>query len=290
MAEIVSECLLCGSPSSSAFDRREFRGYPVTNIICRNCGLVYQSPRMTAAERQAFYEDGYRLLYQGQEGPKPEDLAVQEARARLILDFLPDEVRPISVLDIGCSAGKLLHQFHDRFEARVCGVEPGKAYREHAISSGLQVYASLDELKHSDTEPFSLVSMMHVLEHFPDPLLYLQNLRHKLLDPHGWLLIEVPNLYAHDCFEVAHLVSFSPHTLKSLVRSAGYKVVKYHAHGMPRSKIIPLYLTLLAQSVENGNQPQPIFKERSIKLKRELGLFRRSIAERLFPRLAWGGF
>ena len=43
---------------------------------------------MTETESQAFYEAEYRLLYQGQEGPNPKDLAVQAARAQVTLEFI----------------------------------------------------------------------------------------------------------------------------------------------------------------------------------------------------------
>src|SRR5512136_2975570 len=108
MTEIVAHCPLCGGSSSASFDQREFKSHPVTNVICRSCGLVYQSPRMTDGENQAFYEAEYRLLYQGQEGPNPKDLAVQSARARLTLEFIDQPIRSAAqVLDIGSSAGIL---------------------------------------------------------------------------------------------------------------------------------------------------------------------------------------
>lgn len=287
LTEIVQNCPLCGVNASALFDQREFRGRSVTNNLCMNCGLIYQSPRMTEAERQEFYEDGYRTLYQGQEKPRPEDLAIQEARARVVLDFLPDQVRPTRLLDIGCSSGNLLHHFHRQYQAQVYGVEPGNMYREYALSSGLQVYPSLQELQQNAPGRFDLVSMMHVLEHLPDPLHYIQDLRDHLLEPQGWLLLEVPNLYAHDCFEVAHLTSFSSRTLTTLVREAGFQVVKMRTHGRPRSELIPLYLTLLAQPAQARINQRPLKREAGIKIRRQLGLFLRKIAERLLPGLAW---
>jgi SAM-dependent methyltransferase len=287
MAELGQTCPLCGSSKNSPFDHREFRGIPVSNVICHHCGLVYQSPRMTEAERQSFYEAGYRTLYQGQEGPQPGDIAVQEARARVVLDFLRERIRLASpILDIGCSTGILLKQFQKHYQAHAYGVEPGLKYREYAQAAGLEVYSSLEDLNLSSSGLFHLISMMHVLEHLPEPLIYLKNLR-SLLEPEGWLLLEVPNLYAHDCFEVAHLVSFSPHTLTQLVRKAGYAIIKLRAHGLPRSHLIPLYLTLLAHPDPEAINDRPISKEPAIKLKRKLGLFRRRIIERLFPRYAW---
>ncbi len=243
---------------------------------------------MTEAELEIFYEAGYRQLYQEQESPKPADLTVQEGRARHVLGFLQDQVPGASrILDIGCSAGVLLQRFQDRYQGSVCGVEPGRMYREYAQRYGLAVYPSLDELLKTKPTPFSLVSMMHVLEHLPYPMVYLRHLRQQLLEPEGWLLLEVPNLYAHDCFEVAHLVSFSPQTLTQLVQAAGYQVVKLKAHGMPRSRFMPLYITLLARPALSASESNHIQRESNVMLRRRLGLLRRRITERIIPH-AWG--
>lgn len=286
MTELVRHCPLCGSDSSLPFDQREFRGHPVSNVICQHCGLVYQSPRMTEAENQSFYEAEYRLLYQGQEGPNPKDLAVQSARARVALDFTRQHIASASsILDIGCSSGVLLRQFQSYYHAQVVGIEPANSYRQYAQSHGLEIHASLDELNQAGMSPFSLVSMMHVLEHLPDPVVYLQDLRQHYLHSEGWLLLEVPNLFAHDCFEVAHLVSFSAHTLTQVLKKAGYQVVQLRAHGFPRSQLIPLYLTLLAQPTTR--LPSAVKPDHRVMLHRRYGFLRRKIAERLFPERAW---
>jgi 2-polyprenyl-3-methyl-5-hydroxy-6-metoxy-1,4-benzoquinol methylase len=286
MTEIVQNCPLCDSMDSSLFDQRKFRGHPVSNRICRGCGLVYQSPRMTEAESQAFYETEYRLLYQGQEGPNSKDLAVQAARAEIALDFVHKQVSSAArILDIGCSTGIFLQQFQTHYRAQAFGVEPGKVYRQYAQSLGLEVYSSLDEVQHALGSRFNLVSMMHVLEHLPNPLEYLRNLREKYLEPDGWLLLEMPNLYAHDCFEIAHLISFSAHTLTQVVQKAGYRVVQFRAHGQPRSQLIPLYLTLLAQPDSNASFS---FKpDHLVRTQRQVGFIRRWFVERLFPERAW---
>ena len=286
MPETVSSCPLCGSPDSRLFDQRKFRERPVTNVICHECGLVYQTPRMTEAESKAFYEAEYRLLYQGQEGPDPKDLAVQAARAQGALKFVSGQVKGCTRhLDIGCSAGVLLQKFASHYQCQATGVEPGTSYREFARSQGLRVYSSLDEINHNGKPNFDLVSMMHVLEHLPNPVDYLRDLRLKCLLPAGWLLIEVPNLFAHDSFELAHLVSYSTHTLVQVVTKAGFKVTLLRAHGLPRSRLIPLYLSLLAQPGEVANNPTR--PEHLVGLKRRAGFFYRRVVTRLAPRQAW---
>jgi len=287
MPETVQHCPLCQGPHSRIFDRRAFRGQTVVNRLCENCGLVYQSPRMSAAELEAFYRAQYRELYQGDAGPTEKELATQKQRAVALLGFVDGVLKdPRRHLDIGCSTGLLLTDFAARFGCQPVGIEPGDAYRQHAQASGLTVYPALDELRRQEHERFDLVSMIHTLEHLPDPLSYLESLRGDILAPEGALLIEVPNLYAHDSFEVAHTVSFSAHTLGQLLRQAGFEIIKLEKHGRPRSLVLPLYLTALARPLAQPIET-PIRPERRVALNRKLGFLRRRLLQRLMPRRAW---
>ncbi len=287
MPETVTHCPLCNSDQSRLFDQRQFRGQTVTNRVCLNCGLVYQSPRMTEAESAEFYAAEYRRLYQGDEGPNAKDLAVQSARADSLYEFTHRHIAYITRhLDIGCSSGLLLQRFHDGFGSQPAGIEPGDAYRSHARGLGITVHASLDELKKSEPACFDLISMAHVLEHLPKPVEYLADLRETLLAPNGALLLEVPNLYAHDSFETAHLLSFSPRTLAATVEQAGYEILQLEAHGRPYSEIIPFYLTLLAKAkLQDGTVS--LRREKLVSLKRRIGLLRRRVVSRLLPKKAW---
>ena len=288
MSETVQHCPLCACSQSKPFDRRSFHGQVVANRICGRCGLVYQSPRMSAAELDAFYEEEYRRLYQGSAGPDGKDLAVQRGRAEALLVFAREGVQSVSRhLDIGCSAGLLLGEFQKSYGCLALGIEPGKAYREYARERGFDVYPSLEELRSAVRERFELVSMAHVLEHLPDPVGYLAGLRENLLRPDGRLLIEVPNLYAHPSFELAHLVSYSPHTLGQALQKAGYEILYFQEHGRPRSELLPLYISVLARPAGAGSPPFQLIPERRVKLKRHLGMLRSKVITRLNPKKAW---
>jgi len=288
MSEIVKNCPLCGGENSHHFDQRTFRSQVVVNRICQGCGLVFQSPRMTGEETSAFYQAEYRRMYQGEEGPIARDFSTQTARAVSLLGFVQPYVPAMaSHLDIGCSTGLILQHFKKKYDCRPVGIEPGEAYRAYACQEGLTVYASLEELREKANEKFTLISMSHVLEHLPDPVGYLVNLREALLDPKGWLLLEVPNLYAHDSFETAHLVSYCSHTLVQAVEKAGYEVVKIEQHGRPRSSMLPLYITLLAHPDLRPPHDFVIRPEKLVKFKRRAGMLRRRIVEKLFPGRAW---
>jgi SAM-dependent methyltransferase len=287
MSENVKSCPLCGSENSRHFDQRKFRGQVVINRICQGCGLVYQSPRMTEEEATAFYQAEYRRMYQGEEGPIARDFSTQTARAASLSGFVQAHIPAItSHLDIGCSTGLILQHFKKQYGCTPIGIEPGVAYRAYARQQGLTVYASLDELEKKAKEHFSLISMSHVLEHLPDPVGYLVHLREEFLDPQGWLLLEVPNLYAHDSFEVAHLLAFSPHTLREALRRSGFTIVKFEKHGRPNSQLLPLFLTALCRPTAQPSL-SPVHPERGVVLKRRIGMLWRRILARLFPKRAW---
>jgi len=85
-----------------------------------------------------------------------------------------------------------------------------------------------------------------------DPLETLAKLRSDWLTSDGWLLLETPNLYAHDSLELAHLSAFSRHTLSEMVTQAGYQVVWCGSHGKPRSRLLRLVYHAAGASIIPG--------------------------------------
>jgi 2-polyprenyl-3-methyl-5-hydroxy-6-metoxy-1,4-benzoquinol methylase len=242
---------------------------------------------MTDDELDTFYKSEYRRVYQDSEGPVTKDLTVQEARAVSLINLMIDNglKNTHRHLDIGSSSGLLMEKIRDKFHCQVVGIEPGDSYRIHAEERGLRVYATLEAAK--EESPFNLITMVHVLEHVQHPVSFLAMLRQEYLTEDGLLLIEVPNLYAHDCFEVAHLVSFSRHTLFQVLKKAGYSTQVLQVHGQPRSNLIPLYITVIAAPINPLKDKKGVQKERWIGLKRRSGMTHRKIIERAFPRQAW---
>jgi SAM-dependent methyltransferase len=243
---------------------------------------------MDDEESAAFYATEYRLLNEGSATPTTRNMAVQNARAESLTVFVKPFLHKLDRhLDIGCSMGILLKRFEGIYHGVPAGIEPGKEHRNYARKAGLAVYASLEELEQSETAPFDLISMSHVLEHLPDPVGYLVHLRERLLEPAGQLLLEVPNLYAHDSFEPAHLVAYSAHTVQQTLAKAGFEIIRLEKHGRPRSAWLPLYITLLARPISD---PRRVFHpqaEQFVVLKRRVGMFRRRILERLFSSWVW---
>jgi SAM-dependent methyltransferase len=145
---------------------------------------------------------------------------------------------------------------------------------------------SVDELVAAKLPRFDLVSLSHVLEHLPDPVGMLRQIREHLLSEDGLLLLEVPNFYAHDSYELAHLACYTPHTLKAVLHQAGYEVVHFERHGVPRSDLLKLYLTVLARPISQP-EPKAVRPERWVSAKRKLAMLYRRIVQKFFPQRAW---
>jgi SAM-dependent methyltransferase len=288
MPEIVNQCPLCHDGYHEEFDRIEFEGYQVIYQHCRSCGLIFQSPRMIASELDDFYIRSYREIYQSNEEPTLKDLQTQRLRAKNLLEFVHENIQILDhFLDIGCSGGMMLKAFQEHYRCQVSGVEPGKSYRNYAISQGLTVVPDLSDLQVDGMSRFDLISMAHVLEHLPDPVNYLKNLRLNHLTESGWLLLEVPNLYCHDSFEIAHLFSFSAHTLKEVLKAAGFSSAAIRFHGFPRSKLLPLYISAIAKQGSDREKDNSIIRESHVYKKRWFGMLRRRVIQKLFPDKAW---
>ncbi|MDD4577186.1 MAG: methyltransferase domain-containing protein [Anaerolineaceae bacterium] len=284
----VPSCPLCGSAKVRDFEKVESFGFPLQYLICENCGFVFQDPKSSQAADPDFYQQTYRQIYQESAEPTNKDLYQQTQRALNQAGWL----RSLGynqferVLDIGASSGLLLQTFSQQFEAEVTGVEPGDAYRSLAESKGILMTDSIEKLVSSRFARFDLVTLMHVLEHLEQPVQVLRQIREDLLAEEGLLLVEVPNFYAHDSYELAHLSCFTEHTLRELLRLAGFEPIATRKHGMPRSEILPLYLTVLAKPDSTSQQKSPKL-EKAVRLKRSLGMLRRKLLTRLNPSRAW---
>ena len=282
-------CPLCKCAHAKEFHQTDSFGFRIMYYQCAACGFIFQDPNESQAADPEFYEKTYRQVYQDNESPTPKDLDIQRQRAEHTISWL--KARGIkhvkNTLDIGASAGVLLNQFRTNYGCSITGVEPGKMYREFASTSGIKMVANLEELKASSPDRFDLVSLMHVLEHLTDPVMSLRDIRETFMTPNGHLLIEVPNFYAHDSYELAHLACYTRHSLRQVLTQAGFKVMAMRTHGFPRSRLLKLYLTVIARPEGSDDVPVKVKPDRFVALKRRLAMIYRRLLQRAFPHAAW---
>ena len=155
-----------------------------------------------------------------------------------------------SLLDIGAGTGDLLLAAKkDGYEAY--GTEPDAEAREKAGTKGVVLKESV-----SFERKFKLISLWHVLEHFPDPDEEIRNIKSYLEDD-GTLFVAVPNFNSYDAdyyrefwaaYDVPrHLWHFSKYALKKLFQKHQMKIVDIRP--MPFDAF---YVSLLSEKYRSG--------------------------------------
>jgi SAM-dependent methyltransferase len=163
---------------------------------------------------------------------------------------LPEQGR---LLDVGCGNGSTLHAFNRlRPGWAMAGTEFNDTYR-----NVVERIAGVEAL-YTCPPPeipgyFHLISMIHVLEHIPDPITFLTTLQSKL-DDEGLLLIEVPD-HRQNPFELLiadHSTHFSSATLQALLQHAGYEICLIATDWVPKE------ISLIARKARHQH-PAPSF-------------------------------
>jgi 2-polyprenyl-3-methyl-5-hydroxy-6-metoxy-1,4-benzoquinol methylase len=131
------------------------------------------------------------------------------------------------VLEVGCGLG-LVGARLKSLGAEVWAVEPDPDQAAFARQYfGLEVVPLHFEDISFGAQHFDLILASHVIEHFPDPLAFLRQLR-ATAQPHTWLFLETPNVLApkvsyRRMFSPAHNFYFAPQTLNWLLSKAGWQ-------------------------------------------------------------------
>jgi len=132
------------------------------------------------------------------------------------------------LLDVGCGDGGFLDTASHAGWSTV-GVEPHGAHgnRNHRIVSTLREAGAL--------APYGCVTMWHVLEHVPQPLEYLRQLR-AMMSRNGTLLVAVPDfgglqarVFGRHWLHLdvpRHLFHFTAPSVTRLLDAAGFEVVR----------------------------------------------------------------
>lgn len=161
---------------------------------CAVCGTHFLWPQpddatLTRAYAVAYYGAGRTKF--GGPIERFRDVA-STGRARGFLRQLPADG---AVLDIGCGDGRLLRQLK-RLNPKLTlhGVElPGPAAERAAATPGLQLHLGTVDTAHYPEASFDLITLVHVIEHLPDPRRALETIV-RWLKPGGRLFLAFPNI------------------------------------------------------------------------------------------------
>jgi SAM-dependent methyltransferase len=251
-------CNYCGSRRRSPFLTAEddLTGKPgrFSFVLCDDCGLVYQHPRLGIETVKSYYDDEY-IAHRKNRSWGLLKGCVERAMDRLDRNKVEIVKRYINldegseVLDVGCGAGTFLAKLLHLYGAKPTGVDFIDLGRLPVFEK-IDFHCGLFYDLVVGSGRFDLVSMWHLLEHDYDPHRSLSHAR-EALKPNGRLVIEVPRLdsLSYRLYgdrwpglqAPQHTVLFTKDSLFRHVAKAGLEVVDYLAYGA-----YPAYFYLFA--------------------------------------------
>lgn len=164
-------------------------------IDCTSCGFIHVMPLPSAATLEQFYtKDFYEHERPRYFTETKADLSWWNATYTNYYRHLEQATKGRRLLDVGSGPGHFLNCGKKR-GWNVVGVEPSPTAARYAQKRGLQVlndFFSNERAKQLGT--FDVVHASFVLEHVPDPIAFIEDMK-KLLKPRGVLTLVCPNDY-----------------------------------------------------------------------------------------------
>ena len=216
---------------------------------CRACGCFrIDPPPLTTDEAcEQFYTDYYQAPRQYAEAS-----AAGENRSSRFWEVAALHPQLLqcgdAALDIGCGEGQLCAELMRHGWPTVVGVDVSKSRIRRARTLHPRVRFFDVPLAQTDVAPgkFDLVVLDNVIEHLPDPLATVRELR-PYLAPNGRLVIITPNMdsghyrllrhrWTPELAPHAHIYLFTGLALRRLLSMAGFDVEvtgSFHLAGMP---------------------------------------------------------
>jgi SAM-dependent methyltransferase len=224
-------------------------------VNCHNCGLCYL--QKTVRPRSANDNHWYQELRDCSQDTVVHIISQMESAYSRQIRILEKLSTRKNIIDIGCGLGIFL------ITAKSLGWEiSGLETSEHAKyfakrNFGIDFLSSLDELPDNT---FDVVRISHVLEHIPEPRVFLGSL-YRILKPSGILVVIVPNReplcamivnkwrslfdskpkLTGSIYPDMHVLGFSVESLKNLANSTNFVQLRSFTVSMGDPTYYPLF-------------------------------------------------
>ena len=210
---------------------------PLSIVICRNCGLVFQSPRWKKQGFKIYYSEVYDRMV----GRVKDDKLIKVQKtdeAEKIYKRLNQSIKFSKVsrfLDIGCGKGDILlylaNAWNLKDKIELLGIEASNVCLDYLNSHKEITVINKDmnsRWEKEYQESLDVVIMRHVLEHSLNPVELLTKVC-STLSPSGFIYVAVPDMMHFKpplwggWFMIPHTYYFSKKTLLNVSSASGFQ-------------------------------------------------------------------
>ena len=224
-------CCVCGVAGTTVY------AVPPFGVVrCPICDLVFVSPRLTSAALQQMYDEPAYFeggafeggVYGGQSRLSPAMVLQRTWTAGRLAEIDRRRPPPATLLEIGSGYGMFLAAASGAgYDVR--GVELSRTGADHAVLRlGLEVFCG--QLADAPAESADVVCFWDTLEHVPDPVEFLREVRRRLA-PDGVFALSIPYFSSVPARVLGsrwwtlkpeqHIWHFTPATLRLVAARAG---------------------------------------------------------------------
>jgi len=237
--QTLTACNLCGAGKFVILTHRDRYGYPAQAHACRQCGLVFLNPRLTAEAYARFYDGIYRPLVSAFHGRLIDARTIQAEqreyaaeRTEFLRPFIPD-ARRRTLLDIGGSTGVVAAHFAREFGLEGTVIDPAPLEIEQAQRLGLETITGLVEHHDFGSRRFDVVTICQTVDHLLDVAGTLMRVR-QLLSDDGLLFIDIVDFRAaylrnwsvEDAIKIDHPYYLTEPTIVAHLRRSAFEVLR----------------------------------------------------------------
>lgn len=229
----VVRCTVCGNTKLNPVQLTEAQEAARQNVpdvlpyeACSRCGLWLQFP-----------PPPFQYEADDKDGQMKAGVLSEAGHFEWLSDFLVKQYDPDSALDIGPSYPLMLNMLQDKGVLSTLGVDGSPYAAAYGDELGVPMIQA-DFMEH-DFGPrrFDLISMVHVIEHFHEPMLAILKMK-SLLNHNGVIFLRTPlndtdgltRWHLTEYHFQVHPIVFGRRSLKMLCELAGLQLI-YEAVG-----------------------------------------------------------
>jgi 2-polyprenyl-3-methyl-5-hydroxy-6-metoxy-1,4-benzoquinol methylase len=235
----VEHCNLCGHEQFVILTHCDRYGFAASASACRQCGLVFLSPVMTASAYQVFYGAVYRPLVSAYHGRRIDAETIQDeqreyaaALAQFLQPFLKQNPAK-TLLDIGGSTGVVAHYLATRFGLEATVLDPSPLEIEQAKKLGIKSWVGLLEDLDPQDSQFDLIVLCQTVDHLLDIRSAMAKIC-QMLQPNGLFFVDIVDFRAaylrnwslQEAVKIDHPFYLTESTIEAYLTRAGFHMIR----------------------------------------------------------------